>query len=131
MQEHGFEWNHNTVLKTESAKRPVRLTEATTLASILEVSVFSLMQPELDETKAALREEMTILSASHMRAIDTAQRLRDVFQQARHQAEEASAAVERAEAGYSAAMEQVEEIGGQIRRLDARLADPNPLSGES
>jgi transcriptional regulator with XRE-family HTH domain len=126
MQERGFEWNHNTVLKTEAAKRPVRLIEALTLSSILEIYLGSLLQPELDEEKRGLREELTLLSARQMEVIDRARRLETAFEEAQADVDKAIDDRQRLRDAYQTAIAEVKELNKQITELNAVLSDPNP-----
>lgn len=43
MRDHGHDWHHNTVLRTEAGKRPLRVAEAFALATVLQMPVAEIL----------------------------------------------------------------------------------------
>lgn len=108
MVAHGHAWHQQTVVKTEKGLRPLRLTEACDLATVLHV--------ELDRLTGAgqMRPELLAVRGHLLRC-----------EEADRTAEVARAAAAAARSSLRAAVKGTPEIPGDLKsRVDAVLTDP-------
>ncbi|WP_040161047.1 helix-turn-helix domain-containing protein [Mobilicoccus massiliensis] len=104
----GHPWHQQTVVKTEKGLRPVRLTEACDLSSVLQVDLLELAG--LSETRP---EHLAV--RGHLTRCEEAERA----------AVSAQATVTAARAALRTATRAVDDLPADLReRVDAALADP-------
>jgi transcriptional regulator with XRE-family HTH domain len=123
MQAAGFDWHHNTVLRTESGARPVRLSEAVAIASVLRVPLDYLLRAQEAEDKRILREELAVLEEKFQYAIDQAQLRRDELVAASLRTDSAARAAKLAQAEYEKATRDRAYWEAQRHRVMEALSD--------
>lgn len=93
MQELGFAWHQSTVIRTESAERPVRLDEAVALAALLNINLEAVRQPTSEVIAAAHQEWV---DAESLRRVTEALERAEAAERRVHQLESAVARAQRA-----------------------------------
>lgn len=130
MREQGFDWHHTTVQRTEQAKRPIRLAEASSVAALLETDLGYLIAPisEPVEEVPEIRPEMLA------QAEEEYEQLRAQLAEAR--AEERAAAIRLQQAQetahmasqeHSVARAVMDSASARMGQLERHLAEQTKL----
>lgn len=120
MRDRGFDWHHTTVQRTEQAKRPIRLAEASSVAAILDVNLEYLTTPinKLDreipqvtpEMLAEAESEVARLQAGFEQGKEIERKARERYHQAEVNLSNASKESAQARLALEAAKEGLREI---------------------